>query len=476
MWINLQKAMIVTKREVQDQFRDWRIIAPIIILTVFFPGLMNFTAQQAVDFVAKYGAPIIADRLIPFLLMVVGFFPISISLVIALESFVGEKERRSIEPLLSSPLSDVQLYLGKLMAVILPPLFGSYLAIGVYLVGVYRQVGWTPDITLLIQVVALATVQSLVMVSGAVVISSQTTSVRAANLLASFIIVPMALLLIGESMIMFWARYHVLWWAIFGQVIIAWFLIRTGIAHFNREELLGQELDTLNLQWAWIVFKSAFIGQQGPFPEWWRMNVWRTLKTLKWPILLAVLFTIGGSLIGSAQAEVFSIPADLLDWENLDKGFVSGVEEVGAIRFFSIQGAGMIFFHNLRAIALASLLGIFSFGVLGIISLMLPFSIIGYFTAIAGQTGLSPWVFLLGFVAPHGILEIPAIILTGALIIRLGLVLVTPNEQYTIGETWIRTLADWTRIILLVIVPLLLGAAFLEVYLTPMIALKLFSQ
>ena len=117
MWTDLQKALVVTRREIKDQFRDWRIIAPIIILTVFFPGLMNFTAQQAVDFVAKYGAPIIADRLIPFLLMVVGFFPISVSLVIALESFVGEKERRSIEPLLSSPLTDVQLYLGKLMEV-----------------------------------------------------------------------------------------------------------------------------------------------------------------------------------------------------------------------------------------------------------------------------------------------------------------------------------------------------------------------
>ena len=236
MWTDFQKALIITRREVRDQFRDWRIMIPIIILTVFFPGLMNFTAQQAVDFVAKYGAPIIADRLIPFLLMVVGFFPISVSLVIALESFVGEKERRSIEPLLSSPLSDVQLYLGKLMAVIFPPLIASFLGIAVYLVGVYRQVGWVPDLTLLIQVIALAAVQSLVMVSGAVVISSQTTSVRAANLLASFIIIPMAMLLVGESMIMFWARYHVLWWAIIGQVIIAWLLIRTGIAHFNREE------------------------------------------------------------------------------------------------------------------------------------------------------------------------------------------------------------------------------------------------
>ena len=476
MWINLQKAMIITRREVRDQFRDWRIITPIIILTVFFPALMNFTAQQAVDFVAKYGAAIIADRLIPFLLMVVGFFPISVSLVIALESFVGEKERRSIEPLLSSPLTDVQLYLGKLMAVMLPPLIASYLGISVYLIGVYRQVGWMPETTLLIQVIALTTVQSLVMVSGAVIVSSQTTSVRAANLLASFIIIPMALLLVGESMIMFWARYHVLWWAIFGQAIVAWLLIRTGITHFKREELLGRELDTLNFHWAWQVFKSAFIGEPGPFWKWWRVNVWGTLKSLKFPTLIALFFLIVGSLIGSSQAEVFVIPAELLDWGNLEQGLVTGIEEFGPIRFFSVQGIGMIFLQNLRAITLASLLGIFSFGVLGIITLILPFSIIGYFTAVASQTGLSPWTFLLGFVVPHGILEVPAIIITGALIIRLGLTLVTPNQEYSIGEAWIRTLADWTRIILLVVIPLLLVAAFLEVYITPLVAIKLFSN
>ena len=473
---DFQKAFIITKREIRDQFRDWRIIAPIFILTVFFPGLMNFTAEQSVEFVAKYGADIIADRLIPFLLMVVGFFPISVSLVIALESFVGEKERRSIEPLLSSPLTDVQLYLGKLLAVVLPPLGASFLGILVYLIGVYRQVGWVPDTTLLIQVVALAAVQSLVMVSGAVVISSQTTSVRAANLLASFIIIPMALLLVGESMIMFWARYQVLWWAIIGQVIIAGLLIRTGIAHFNREELLGRELDTLNLQWAWRVFKTAFIGEPGTPWMWWRKNVWGTLRALAWPILLSVLITVAGTLIGSSQAEIFSIPAEILDWENLERGFVTGIEEVGTIRFFSIRGAGAIFAHNLRAITLASLLGIFSFGVFGVIVLALPFSLIGYFTAIAGQTGLSPQTFLVGFVLPHGVLEIPAILLTGALIIRLGLTMVTPNKEHTIGEAWIRALADWTRIILLVVLPLLLAAAFLEVYVTPWVAMELFSR
>ena len=473
---NLRKAWIITRREVRDQFRDWRIIAPIIILTIFFPGLMNFTARQAVDFVAKYGAPIIADRLIPFLLMVVGFFPISVSLVIALESFVGEKERRSIEPLLSSPLTDVQLYLGKLMAVMFPPLIGSFLGITVYLVGVYRQVGWVPDPTLLIQVLALTIVQSLVMVSGAVVVSSQTTSVRASNLLASFIIIPMALLLVGESMIMFWARYQVLWWAIFGQAIIAWLLIRTGIAHFNRENLLGRELDTLNLQWAWRVFKEAFIGEKNSTQSWWRLNVWNTLIGLRWPILLALLFFVGAGLVGISQAEVFSVPAGLLDWDNLEQGLVTGIEEVGPIRFFSVEGIGQIFLQNLRVIGLASLIGIFSFGVLGIIVLILPFSIIGYFTGVAGQTGLEPWKFLTGFVIPHGIVEIPAIILTGALIIRLGLILVSPSEEYSIGEAWVRSLAEWTRMVLCVIIPLLLAAAILEIYVTPAVALKIFGR
>ncbi|MFL7813975.1 MAG: stage II sporulation protein M [Anaerolineales bacterium] len=476
MWTDLRKAWVITSREIRDQFRDWRIIAPIIILTVFFPGLMNFTAQQAVDFVAKYGAPIIADRLIPFLLMVVGFFPISVSLVIALESFVGEKERRSIEPLLSSPLTDVQLYLGKLMAVMFPPLLGSFLGITVYLVGVYRQVGWAPDPTLLIQVISLAVVQSLVMVSGAVVVSSQTTSVRAANLLASFIIIPMALLLVGESMIMFWARYEVLWWAIFGQAIIAWLLVRTGIAHFNREELLGRELDTLNLPWAWQVFKEAFIGKKASAFTWWRVNVWGVVKDLRWALLLVLAVSVGAVLIGTAQAEIFSIPPGILDWDNLQDGLVTGVEEVGPIRFFSVEGLGLIFFHNMRAVVLDSLLGIFSFGVMGIIALILPLGIVGYFSAIAAQTGLSPWQFLAGFILPHGIIEIPAIVLTGALIIRIGLTLVTPQENTTIGEAWIRTLADWARVVLFLVIPLLIVAAFLEVYITPRVALALFGS
>jgi uncharacterized membrane protein SpoIIM required for sporulation/ABC-type transport system involved in multi-copper enzyme maturation permease subunit len=473
MWAKLRPALIITRREIRDQFRDWRILVPILVLTLFFPSLMNFTARQAVEFVEEYGAPVIGDRLIPFLLMVVGFFPISVSLVIALESFVGEKERRSIEPLLASPLTDFQLYLGKLLAVMLPPLLASYLGIGVYLLGVYRQVGWAPDTTLLVQVVTLTSVQSLLMVSGAVVISSQATSARAANLLASFIIVPTAMLLIGESTIMFWARYHILWWAIFGQILITGLLIRTGIAHFNREELLGRELDTLNFKWGWQVFWNAFTGRVNSFSAWWRAEIKATLKRIKIPILLVSLALSAGVFIGARQAEVFVLPAEIIDVGRLEQGFAQGIEGFEALSFFSASGVRYVWLHNLQVVLLATILSLFSFGVIGLIVLMLPFVLIGYFTVTAARAGLPPGTFLTAFILPHGILEIPAIVLAGAAALKLGATLSAPAEGRSIGEALLHSFADWAKILIALVIPLLLAAAVLEVFITPIVAMKL---
>lgn len=476
MWHDLQIALIITRREIRDQFRDWRIILPILALTLFFPGLMNFTAEQVVNYVQRFDVPLIGDRLIPFLLLVVGFFPISVSLVIALESFVGEKERRSIEPLLSSPLTDFQLYLGKLLAVLVPPLLASYLGILVYLVGVQRQVGWSPEPTLLIQVLVLSSVQALLMVSGAVVISSQTTSARAANLLASFIIVPMALLLIGESMVMFWARYNVLWWAIIGQLLITGLLVRMGIAHFNREELLGRELDTLNIKWGWQTFIRAFKGQANSLGDWYRQEMRSTLGRLAIPLLLACFVLVVGALLGASQAGRFSLPAEAINLDNLQAGFAEGVQMIGTIRFFSLEGLGLVWFHNLRAIVLATFLGLFSFGVLGLLVLMLPFLLIGFFTGTVANMGIPPALFLTAFILPHGIFEIPAIILSGAAILRLGATLSSPAPGRTISEALLHALADWTRTILGLVMPMLLLAALLEVYVTPRVALLLLGN
>ena len=464
---DLRPAWIITRREIGDQLRDWRIILPVFFLTLFFPALMNFTADQLVGFVERYGAPVIGERLIPFLLMIVGFFPISVSLVVALESFVGEKERHSIEPLLSSPLTDAQLYLGKLAAATFPPLLLAYLGITVYLIGVYLEVGWRPTPVLLAQVILLTTVQAVVMVSGAVVVSSQTTSVRAANMLASFIIIPMALLIQGESVVMFWGSYSGLWWIIAGLAVIAGLLVRSGMAHFNREELLGREFDALNLRWSWRIFAQHFRGQARNPLAWYRQEVFPAVRRLGMPFAMMILGIIVGGVIGANLVTQFPPPPELIDLNSLDAGYL---ENAAALHFFSLQGIGMIWFHNLRAILIATLLGIFSFGVLSVLVLMLPFVLVGYLAAGAASAGYSAVLFILGYIVPHGLLEVPAAALAGAAILRLGATLATPADGMTIGEAWLRALADWAKIFIGLVLPLLLGAAAVEILVTPRIA------
>jgi len=468
--VDLYPAWVVARRELRDQFRDWRIMVPIIGLTLFFPALMNFTAARIVGFVERHGAPIIGQRLIPFLLMIVGFFPISISLVIALESFVGEKERRSIEPLLSSPLEDWQLYLGKLVASTVPPLTASFLGILVYLIAVYHQVGWKPEPALLFQIVTLTVVQALLMVSGAVVVSTQATSTRAANLLASLIIIPVAFLIQWESLVMFWGRYDTLWWVVFGLLVVTGLLVRMGVVHFNREELLGREMDVLDLRGSARRFWRVFRGEARSVHDWYRLQVIPALRALRLPILAMSILLLAAVWIGIGLAQKFALPTEALDLERLHEGMI------GMQRSFSLlhtQGVLLVWLINIRAILLASLAGWLSFGVAGVGLLMMPLALTGYFMATLARVGIPPLTFLAALILPHGIVEIPTAIIAGAAILRLGAQLVTPGREHTIGDIWLHALADWAKVILGLVIPLLLIAAALEVLLTPHVALAL---
>lgn len=472
---NLQRALIITRRELRDQLRDWRIILPVIMLTLFFPFLANFTTRQVLGFVERYGANIMAERFIPFLLMIVGFFPISISLVIALESFAGETERRSIEPLLSSPLTDSQLYLGKLLASLLTPLVAAYLGMIVYMVAIFRSSGWRADPGFLILVALLTAVQALVMVSGAVVISTQTTSVRAANLLASFIIIPVVLLIQAESIMMLWADYQALWWIVLALAILAGLLIRMGITHFNREELLGREIDTLNLRWIWRVFKEEFVGQAHSLGEWYRLEIPHTLHRMLIPIVWMAVLLGASTYVGASLVQRSGLPVGILPLDSLkivDSQILARFRQLG---FFSTSGVMTIWWHNLRAVIIAVLLGTFTLGVAGTLVLTLPMMIIGVFIGAVSLTGTNPLTVLAAVTLPHGIFEIPALILSGAAILQVGASLVTPNRHQTIGEGLVCSIADWAKITLALVVPMFLCAAILEVFVSPYLLVKLLA-
>jgi len=203
-------------------------------------------------------------------------------LVVALESFVGEKERGSIEPwLLGTPFLDWQLYVGKLVVGIFFPLTASYLSIGIYLLMISHQQLSIPSWNLLFQLLMLTAAHAFLMVSAAIAISTQSTSIQAANLLASFIVIPVAILIQGESVLIFWGNDHLLWLAVSAVLILAALLIRVGLAHFQREYLLGREIDSFNFKWIWKTFRDAFLGGVTSLGEWYQVQIIGTLRKLR---------------------------------------------------------------------------------------------------------------------------------------------------------------------------------------------------
>lgn len=473
--LSLRRIIIVAKREIRDQFRDWRILTPIAILTLIFPSLMTFTADRMIRYINATGGALDGDRLAPFLMMVVGFFPVAVSLVLALESFVGEKERLTLEPLLATPLTDRELFVGKALSSMLTPIAASQLGIAVYVGGVYLQTGWLPALDLYAQVALLAVVQAAVMVSAAVVISSQVTSVRAANLLASFVIIPFAMLIQGLTVLMLWGELNLLWWIMLGLGAVLVGLWRMGVRLFQREELLGRELDRLDLRAAWRFFARAFVGDRQPREgawRWYRREVLGAVGRTALPIAFVAVALLAGTSLGYIEAGNYRLPEEV----TRDVAFGDVASRFDQTGISTLNGAVWIFFNNVRAIGLASLAGIASWGVLALLLLMMPLGIAGFLSGQLASFGISAATFFGAFVLPHGVFEIPAALIAGGAILRMSVSFLSPPPGRTIGEAWLLSVADWARIYLLVVIPLLAFAAVCEAYVTPQVVVAVLGR
>ena len=470
MWHNFSLLWMVARREFTDQFRDWRIIGPMFLLVALFPFIADDTTRVAVNFMNRYGGDLILANLIPFVVLVIGFFPLSFTLVVALESFVGEKERGTIEPLLSSPLEDSQLYLGKLLVGITTPLAFSFASIGLYLILVSRRDVDFPSAYMLTLIFLLTFAHAVLMVSSAIVISVQATTIRSANLLASFIVVPVAFLLQGETILIFWGNEDVLWYAIVGVTLLAALLVRLGLAHFRREYLLGREIDTLNFKDLGRTFRSHFKGQATSVSGWYRTELPMTLKQLRRPVLLvlglAIIAGISGYIwvIVKVPAYMALTPERILEFRTFIGDNLANLDSLG-----QTLPAPILFFHNARTTVVFLLLGLISFGTLGLTLFIGNIALVGGVLGAAQLVGYSPLLALAAGILPHGIFELSAIILATAAMLRVGAQLVTPQADKSVGEILLISLADWFRIFVGIVLPFLAIAALIEIYITPLL-------
>jgi uncharacterized membrane protein SpoIIM required for sporulation len=288
--------------------------------------------------------------------------------------------------------------------------------------------------------------------------------------------VPIALLLQFEAIILFWGNVAGLWWLISALAVTAAILIRMGILIFNREDLLGQDIDELRLGWIWGKIWDRFTGRgkDGSYRGiiGWYAKALSVVRELRLPSAALMLSLFAGLILGFALARTYHLPSQI-------QAEISTADIVANTSQIQLTASSLpltIFMQNLRVLVLAALLGIFTLGVTDVLIFMLPWLVVGFLGGQLASAGVSPLLFIASSILPHAIIELPALLLAAAAAWRWHAAILARPSNRSVGENWLMSAADYGRVLVALIVPLLIVAAFVEAYITPQIVLWAFGD
>lgn len=183
-------------------------------------------------------------------------------------------------------------------------------------------------------------------------------------------------------------------------------------------------------------------------------NFRRLVRRCAVGMLLAALLGFLASLL---WAEKMAAVLDLIFSSILESG---ALDESGGLNPFALL------MNNWRAMLTSALYGLIPFLFLPAFSLLINGAMVGMVGAMCVLSGLSPFYFLAG-ILPHGILELPALILSascGVYLCRNMCRLVTSSPK-RIPMT--EVLGNLLRVLVMLVAPMTVAAAFIECYVTP---------
>jgi stage II sporulation protein M len=207
--------------------------------------------------------------------------------------------------------------------------------------------------------------------------------------------------------------------------------------------------------------------------RWYRRDIPALLARHRLPIGMVVVLMVASFIVGWFYALRYPLPPQLFDFGSLSGQGFENLKVPGFLPGFSPWN---ILFFNLRSLTLGALLAVFSFGVMAFLPIMSTMGIVGFLAHQVAFAGHNPWLFLAVFILPHGWLELPAVVLVTAFALRLGASVIAPPKGLSLSDSLLLALADFIKVVLLVAIPMLVAAAFLEVYLTPQVVLQILGR
>ena len=195
------------------------------------PGMSEFQPIQLFQIILfKQGAF--------FLLMIT----IMVGMSIATFSVIGEKQNRSLEPLLATPVRTWELLVGKVLAAAVPALVMTWLCSLLYMGGVYAYSAdlfpLIVDYTWIIIMLFISPAVALLSLGLGVIISSRSNDPRSAQNWGVFLILPVLFIIVGPILGTFPLNITSLLviGSVFATLTIVVFYF--GVKIFNRDAIL----------------------------------------------------------------------------------------------------------------------------------------------------------------------------------------------------------------------------------------------
>ena len=270
--MRFQRAVLVFKKDFREISRNWQVILPIAVIPFMFavllpvvimliPNLVDMPMSSfgGIEELIKTLPSNVRDELIGMTdqqifayVMILYFFapffliiPLMASSVIASDSFAGEKERKTIEALLATPLSDSELFLGKILVSFIPSMMVTTISFAIYSI-VVDLLSFTildgrlllPNLAWILLIFGLAPTVALASIGLTVMISAKVKGFREAQQISVILLIPILGLIFAQvtGALFFGPTVILILIALFSVVDLLVFNI--GVKLFGREEIL----------------------------------------------------------------------------------------------------------------------------------------------------------------------------------------------------------------------------------------------
>jgi len=169
--------------------------------------------------------------------------PITGAMALAAHAVVGEKQARTLEPLLATPITTLELLVAKVLGALIPTFAISLAGFIVYVLGIafLAEPGVAAamaSVRTAVLMLMVAPSAALVSLQGAIVISSRVYDARTAQQFGVMIIIPLTALLIAQFVGRVWLTASAM--ALIGLALFAGWLLLTAVSVvlFERESIL----------------------------------------------------------------------------------------------------------------------------------------------------------------------------------------------------------------------------------------------